>query len=426
MTLNSRMDPRIGEKLLLQQALSRPQLRKTLVLQRSQRQRLGELLQQLGYVPPDLVEACFQAECALPSGLRLGELLLAKGWLNPEQLAMALGQQQRTEETLGSILLQRGWLDPHQLERALTEMLLHQRAGRKRRLGEILTQTRQISVWQLKEALRRKQPQERLGQTLLRLDWLNPQQLGQALRLQKRLRRSVMGLFVGTSLLLGCKAPTVPVQFPNAGNMNLLVTQSQRPVTALNGPFKTLAVDADNEHQIKIRIYQNGARIIENVPFFTQGNDNTCGQAVVAMLTNFWGVATDYQDLVDQENPLNLATTAGALVRSLRQKGLAAQDFRAASLDNLVAEVNKGRPTVVLLDFGSIQQAHYVIIVGYNPTRGTLIMHDSLESPYVEMPTQTFVKMWENKSIRSILPVGGDNYRRLMFSSYHAASTALR
>lgn len=417
---------RMGEKLLQQHALSRAQLRKALELQRSRRRRLGELLQHLGYVPPKLVESCLQAECASPSGLRLGELLVAKGWLSPGQLDQALAQQRETEEALGSILLQRAWLDPHQLELALTEILLRQGTCRKRRLGAILAQTRQISAWQLKEALRRRQPQERLGQTLLRLDWLNPQQLGQALRLQKRLWRSAMGLFLGASLLVGCKAPTVPLQFPDAGNMNRLVTQSQRPMTALSGPFKTLAVEADSEHQIKIRIYQNGARIIENVPYFTQGNDNTCGQAVVAMLTNFWGVATNYQALVDQENPLNLATTAGALVRSLRQKGLATQDFRDASLDNLVAEINKGRPTAVLLDFGSIQQAHYVVIVGYNPQRSTLIMHDSLESPYVEMPTQTFVKMWENRSIRSILPAGGDNYRRLMVSSYHAAPAVLR
>lgn len=411
---------RIGEQWLQRQLISRAQLRQALELQQSQNLPLGALLNQLGHAPPTLLESSQQSVNVSPSGLRLGEWLVSKGWLSPAQLEQALAEQYTSEETLGCILLQRGWLDPHRLEQALTELLLHQDGGRKRRLGRILAQTRQIAPWQLKEALRHKSPHEPLGNTLLRKGWLCAQQLGQALRLQKRLLRSLTGLFLGASLLIGCKAPTVPLQFADAGNMNRLVTQSQNPyLTALTGPFKTLAVEADTDHRVKIRVYQNGARIIENVPYFTQGNDNTCGQAVIAMLTNFWGVATNYQQLVDQENPLNLATTAGAMVSSLRKKGLNAQDFRDAQLDNLVAEVNKGRPTAVLLDFGSIQQAHYVVIVGYNPQKQTLIMHDSLEAPYVEMPTQTFVRMWENKSIRSILPVGAANYRRLMFVSSH-------
>ncbi|PKL76608.1 MAG: hypothetical protein CVV27_09400 [Candidatus Melainabacteria bacterium HGW-Melainabacteria-1] len=362
-----------------------------------------------------------QSEHRSPPGLRLGELLLDKGWLSPERLAAAVAEQDASGEALGRILLRVGWIDPHRLELALTELLLRQGLRRRRRLGEILAQTRQITTRQLKEALRRRRHAEPLGDTLIRLGWLHLEQLSQALRLQKRLLRSGIGLLLGASLLLSCKPPTVPVQLPNAGNIDQLVYQTQtqtQQLPALAGPFKTLAVDADGGRSIQIRIYQNGARIIADVPYFTQGNDNTCGQAVAAMLSNFWGQPADYQQLVDQENPLNLATSAGALLSSLRAKGLRAQTWREASLDNLIAEINQGRPTVVLLDFGSVQTAHYVVVVGYNPRRGTLILHDSLESPYAEMPAQKFVSMWENHSLRSILPVGGVNYRRLMLSVF--------
>lgn len=230
-----------------------------------------------------------------------------------------------------------------------------------------------------------------------------------------RLPKCLAGLLL--SLLLACHAPIVPLQIADAGNMNQLVARTQgqaQRLPALIGPYKTLAVDSRGGQSVRIRVYRSGARIIENVPYFAQGNDNTCGQAVVAMLSNFWGHPTDYQQVVATENPFNLATSAGALVSSLRAKGLQCQDFRNASLAHLVAEVNQGRPTAVLLDFGSFQTAHYVVVVGYNPLQGTLILHDSLESPYVEMPQQTFASMWENASLRSILPVAGANYRRLM------------
>ena len=36
------------------------------------------------------------------------------------------------------------------------------------------------------------------------------------------------------------------------------------------------------------------------------------------------------------------------------------------------------------------------------------------------MTQQTFLRMWENKSVRSIMPAGGGNYRRLMFQTFHA------
>lgn len=417
---------RLGEKLLQHQHLSRFQLRQALILQRQHPQRLGELLTELGYIPGELIEQAARLPAPPDPGPRLGEVLVSQGWLSPQQLAEALAEQQASEEELGTLLLRKNWLDPLRLEQALAQQLLSRHPARKRRLGEILAQTRQISGWQLKLALKLKQALRNtpLGELLVRLNWLHPDQLRQALRLQKRLLRSATGLSIGMGLLISCKAPTVPLQFLDAGNLSRISSQAQYQTQnqmqqAIAGPFKTLAVGADRAHQINIRVYQNGSRLIENVPYFTQGNDNTCGQAVIAMLTNFWGVTTSYQALVNTENPLNLATTAGAMVNSLRKKGLSAQDFRDASLENLVAEINKGRPAAVLLDFGSIQQAHYVIIVGYNPKRKTLIMHDSLEAPYVEMPQQIFVKMWENKSIRSILPVGGSNYRRLMFTTFH-------
>lgn len=424
--MSSNPSLRIGEKLLQTGSVSRYQLRQALALQQQEPERLGPLMSRLGFLPPEQQEQLdLTNDAPAPySGMRLGELLLAKSWISAEQLEAALTAQRHTEEELGTLLVRQGWLSPDRLEQALTELLLMRAPNRRRRLGQILTQTRQLSTWQLNHALKLRQalnqqtPHEHLGELLVRLNWLQPQQLGQALRLQKRLLRSLAGLFLGSTLMMGCKAPTVPLQVPFAGKMQIAAVQPMSRA-ALSGAFKTLAVEDADEHQIKIRVYQNGGRILEDVPYATQGNDNTCGQAVITMVSNFWNIGLDYQNVVNTENRFNLATTGPAIVTSLRKKGLTAQDFRDGTIDNLIAEVNKGRPVITLLDFGSIQSAHYVVIVGYNPTRGTLIMHDSLEAAYVEMPKQTFLTMWENKALRNILPVGGANYRRLMITVSH-------
>lgn len=415
---------RIGEKLLKTRNVSRYQLRQALALQQQEPERLGTLMTRLGFLPQDRLDQVANAPEAGPE-TRLGELLQAKGWISAEQLEAALAEQRRSEEELGTLLVRQGWLSPDRLEQALTELLLLRAPTHRRRLGQILTQTRQLSNWQLdlalklRQALDRNAAHEPLGELLVRLNWLQPQQLGQALRLQKRLLRSMAGVFLGSSLMMGCKAPTVPLQMPYAGSMQIAAVQPMSKAV-LSGAFKTLAVEDADDHQIKIRVYQNGSRILENVPYATQGNDNTCGQAVITMAANFWNIGVDYQSLVNTENRFNLATTGKAIVSSLRQKGLTAQDYRDASIDNLLAEINKGRPVITLLDFGSIQTAHYVVIVGYNPTRETLIMHDSLEAAYVEMPKQTFLNMWDNKALRSILPVGGENFRRLMITVAHS------
>lgn len=418
---------RLGEKLRLGNLLSRYQLRQALVLQNQCHRPLGRVLTGLGYLSQSQLDAMVLTTHQKPfvNEQRLGELLLSKGWVTPAQLDLALLEQKQTEEELGLLLVRHGCLSPDRLEVALVEQLLLSKPTYRRRLGEILVQTCQLSGWQLGCVLQYKSTprklDERLGSLLLRFNLLSGSQLEQALRLQRRLLRASVIALLGGTLLIACKAPTVPMQIPYAGNMQVAASQPQASVI-LGGAFKTLAIADNDNHEVNLRVYKNGSRILENVPYATQGNDNTCGQAVITMTANFWGVDTDYQSIVNRENPLNLATTATMIVSSLRKKGLSAQDFRDATLANLVAEINKGRPVIVLLDFGSIQTAHYVVVVGYNRERGTLIVHDSLGSAYAEMPQQNFLKLWENRAIRSILPVGGANYRRLMITVSHPSS----
>jgi mannitol/fructose-specific phosphotransferase system IIA component (Ntr-type) len=53
--------------------------------------------------------------------MRLGEILLNKKLLTPEQLESLLQQQQRAKKKLGELLLEAGLITPEALEMALKE-----------------------------------------------------------------------------------------------------------------------------------------------------------------------------------------------------------------------------------------------------------------------------------------------------------------
>lgn len=53
--------------------------------------------------------------------IRLGKILLRKGFITPSQLENALQAQQERPFRLGELLLQQGWLTEEQLKQALQE-----------------------------------------------------------------------------------------------------------------------------------------------------------------------------------------------------------------------------------------------------------------------------------------------------------------
>ncbi|PIQ24213.1 hypothetical protein COW36_10355 [bacterium (Candidatus Blackallbacteria) CG17_big_fil_post_rev_8_21_14_2_50_48_46] len=440
--LNNRLDrsrrlhKHLGEILLENQAISRWQLAKALHEQGVREAKIGQVLVNLGYTSRGKVEQALSDQAigaiAQRSARRvsMGELLLKTDRLTPEQLHLALEEQRETHDYLGNVLVRQKVLTEDELEDVLTTQLWMQYASGgsghqgqaapqpvRKKLGEILVDTHQLSREQLETAVEEQHRSglRRLGDILVEKGLLPFQELMRALRLQKRLANLAMSSVLGATLLAACGTPTVPLQPMMYGDVTpTMMTQSVSTAQVLSGPFKVLQV---GEGQ-RIKIYQNGSKVLENVPFFRQGNDNTCGQAVLTSLLNYWGLQMTYQQVVDQANPNNLPTTDDAITNYLRKKGLKAQDYRSGQLDHLISQINKGRPTPVLLDFGGLSQEHYVLVVGYNQKKGTLVMHDSLEGPYVEMDMNLFQKMWDNSSIRRVHIFAGDNYKRLYFDVF--------
>lgn len=419
----------LGEILLADQSISRWQLAKALSLQGKVSQKVGQILIELGYTSRGMVEQALSHQTVGRCDKReeqqrnsLGRLLLQIDRVTPEALESALKIQAISQEYLGDILIRQGLLTEEELEDLLAIQMLMSSLEQSqqevrpvhKRLGEILVDTHQLTPQQLQQIIdeqSQKRVSPKLGELLLEKGLIPFRELQRALRLQKRLATLAMTTLAGATLLMACGTPRVPDQTAVP-----ILTQMQihraGPVRADQGPFKTLQVDSG----AKLQVFQNGSRLISDVPFVLQGDDNTCGQAVMTSLLNFWGYNIDYQSVVNEANPRNLPTTDFGMTNYLREKGLEAQPFRGATLDNLIAEVNKGRPTVVLLDFGGISQEHYVIVTGYNPTTKAMIVHDSLEGPYIQIPMDRFAKMWDNRSIRQVHIFGGENYRRFMLS----------
>lgn len=197
-------------------------------------------------------------------------------------------------------------------------------------------------------------------------------------------------------LLVSCNPPTVPTQANSlASGRFSQQSASQRGKLVKSG---------DNTY-------------ISGVPFIKQGKDNTCGQAVATMILQFWGQDVDYQQVVNESNPLNVGTSYGALQGYLQSRGLHAQAYREGSLPLLLELVNRGRPVIALLDFGSLSWQHYVVVIGYNTRKNTLIFHDSSNGSYRELSAEEFVERWANPSLVNLPIFGGPSYKYLMFDT---------
>lgn len=200
-----------------------------------------------------------------------------------------------------------------------------------------------------------------------------------------------------------CTAPDIPLQpatgFPATYGTTVVQAWEVRPST---GPASVL------------KLYTDGMLVIEGVPWFHQGQDRTCAQANIATLLNFWGVPLSYPTVVEQMNPGNFPTDVGAIRTYLRQKGLRVQDYRGATVNFLRQQINAGRPTLVLLDFGDLASTHYVTVKGYDKGGTRLLLNDPVAGANTVMPVGEFERRWQAASLAQV-PGFGDRYTRVAF-----------
>jgi hypothetical protein len=209
------------------------------------------------------------------------------------------------------------------------------------------------------------------------------------------------------AITMACTAPNIPLQPATGYSMDYTAAGVTR-VWRISAP-----AGQPDRHTV-LKLHDDGMLALSGVPWFHQGTDRTCAQANIATLLNFWGHPQSYPSIVAEMNPGNLPTDVNRISSYLRQKGLKAQDYRLASLNFLRQQVNQGRPTLVLLDFGSLATTHYVTVKGYDEAGTRLLINDPVAGPNLVMAVDEFQRLWRNRSLASV-PGIGDKYRFIAF-----------
>lgn len=122
----------LGEILVLAKKITPEQLALALKEQKRTSEKTGEVLVRLGLVTQREVDAALSIQNTISAGpklstrLRLGELLVAAGYLTREQLDEALGRQLNTDAKLGQVLVDGGFVEAKVITRfiRLQEMLM--------------------------------------------------------------------------------------------------------------------------------------------------------------------------------------------------------------------------------------------------------------------------------------------------------------
>lgn len=134
-------------------------------------------------------------------------------------------------------------------------------------------------------------------------------------------------------------------------------------------------------------------QVIDDVPFVKQESDY-CGPASLSSVLSFYG------DSLDQETigkAVYSPALKGALITDLesfaRDRGFRAESARGETED-LKKFIRKGKPLIVLVDYGLwfVSRPHYLVVYGY--TDQGFLAHDGSE-PDRLFPFDRFERIWE-------------------------------
>ncbi len=147
--------------------------------------------------------------------------------------------------------------------------------------------------------------------------------------------------------------------------------------------------------------------LLRQVPFFPQ-ELYQCGPAALAMVLQSSGVAVTPEALVPLVYvPARQGSLQIEMIATARSHGRLVQQV-APSLDALLAEVQAGRPVLVLqnLALDWYPRWHYAVVKGFDLERGRLILNSGLEENY-ELPLPVFERTWaraEHWGIVTLVP----------------------
>lgn len=146
--------------------------------------------------------------------------------------------------------------------------------------------------------------------------------------------------------------------------------------------------------------YDDGSRIIENIPVYHQGNTGTCAQACVTSILNYWGFHVTYEDIIlrTSNSDMSSGMTPEQIMWFFRKYNLQSRVF-SGRLSDVKRLIDKGLPTIVAFDENSIQ--HVVVMIGYNDYREVVYYIDSMYGEITEEPYSDFIRAWSRQRANS-------------------------
>lgn len=137
-------------------------------------------------------------------------------------------------------------------------------------------------------------------------------------------------------------------------------------------------------------------RIIElsDTPFFPQ-EDYQCGPAALATMLRASGVEVTPAELVPQVYlPARRGSLQAELVAAARRHGRLPYPL-ATTAHELIAELEEGRPVLVLLNLGARLRPvwHYAVLIGYDAGHDFALLRSGRERR-LEMPWEEFALAW--------------------------------
>ena len=159
---------------------------------------------------------------------------------------------------------------------------------------------------------------------------------------------------------------------------------------------------------------------LKKVPFFPQ-QAYQCGPAALATILVQQGIAVNPDDLISKVYiPQRQGSLQIEIIRTIRDYNLVPYVIEP-ELDKLLAEVQAGRPVLVMQNLGVnwYPQWHYAVVVGYNLQEESILLRSGEIERYV-MSMQTFEHTWRRSKYWAVLalkpdelPVNADNWQYL-------------
>jgi ABC-type bacteriocin/lantibiotic exporter with double-glycine peptidase domain len=138
------------------------------------------------------------------------------------------------------------------------------------------------------------------------------------------------------------------------------------------------------------------AWLVEGVPFVKQ-KEFMCGPAVVTMVLRYHGIDVSHDEVANQ---VYLPQIQGSPVSEMKSF-IIGQGLRAREMEGGMEDIRKalevGLPVIALISPNGQEETkvqHFVVITGYSPADGMLLMHSGSESDLMMDETE-FKRRWK-------------------------------